>query len=77
MPPNLINILTNSTGRDVWHKLHSSRSRLAQFVSGSCSFQSPSELAAQSYTPSEVGTGEPHPGKGVGRVAAARDGIPP
>jgi len=32
MPPNLINILANSTSSDVWHKLHPLRSRLAPFV---------------------------------------------
>lgn len=49
MPPNLINIVTNNTSNDVWHKLHPFRSRLAQFVYGSCLFQSPSELAAKLY----------------------------
>lgn len=77
MPPNLINILTNSTSRNVWHKPHPSRSRLAQFVHVSCSFQSPSELAVQSYTPERLGTHEPHPGKGLWRVAAAREEIAP
>lgn len=56
MPPNLINILTNSTGRDVWHKLHPSRSRLAQFVY-QVHFRA---LLNQLH----LGTGEPHPGRG-------------
>lgn len=56
MPPNLINILTNSTSRNVWHKPHPSGSRLAQFVRVSYSFQNPSELAVWSYTPEGLGT---------------------
>lgn len=55
MPPNLINILTNSTSNIVWHKLHPFRNKLAQFVYLSCFIQNPSELATKFYTPSEAG----------------------
>lgn len=55
MPPNLIDIVPNSTSSDVWHKLHPFRSRLAQFVYVSYLFQSPSELAAKLYVACEVG----------------------
>lgn len=58
MPPNLINILTNSTSSDVWHKLYPFRSRLAKFVYVSYLFQSPFALAAEVYVPWEAGKGE-------------------
>lgn len=54
MPPNLINILTNSTSNVVWHRLHLFRSKLAQFVYVSYFVQSPSELAAKFCMPSEA-----------------------
>lgn len=53
MPPNLINILTNSTSNVVWHRLRLFRSKLVQFVHVSYFVQSPSELAAKFYMPSE------------------------
>lgn len=55
MPPNLINILTNSTSNIVWHKLHPFRNKLAQFVYVSWFIQNPSELATKFYAPSEAG----------------------
>lgn len=79
MPPNLINILTNSTSRDVWHKLHPPRSRLAQFV---CVCHVPCTallnwLHSRTH-PERLGTGEPHAGKGLlGRAAAGREGTAP